>query len=275
MPDTLIINAAITGMVPLKRDNADVPLSVEEIVAEARRVRDAGAAILHFHARDAQGRPTSDLETHRRIVAGVRAACPDLILCGSTSGRTFGAFEQRAVVLDCGVDLASLTLGSMNFPTGPSINAPDMIQQLARRMAGRGIVPELECFDVGMIDYARDYLLPQRVIAAPLYFNLLLGSLGTAAATPANLAHMVRGLPPGATWSATGIGRFQFEIQRLAIERGGHVRVGLEDNLWLDREKTRPATNLSLIERVVQFARAAGREPATPAEARRIIGLKP
>ena len=275
MADKLIINAAITGMVPTKRDNPSVPLSVEEIVAEAGRVRDAGAAIIHVHARDAQGRPSCDLATNRRIVDGIRAACPDLIISGSTSGRVFGDAAQRMVALETDVDLASLTLGSMNFPTGPSINSPDMIRQLAQRMGERGIVPELECFDLGMIDYARDYLLPKKILGAPLYFNLLLGSLGTAAATPGNLATLVRALPPGATWAGADIGRFQFEMNRAAIELGGHIRVGLEDNLWFDAEKTSPATNSGLIERMVKIARAAGREPATAREAREMIGLRP
>jgi uncharacterized protein (DUF849 family) len=275
MADKLIINAAITGMVPTKRDNPFVPLSVEEIIAEARRVRAAGASIIHVHARDEQGRPTCDLATHQRIVDGVRTACPDLIISGSTSGRVFGTAEQRMVALETGVDLASLTLGSMNFPSGPSINAPEMIQRLARRMGERGIVPELECFDLGMVDYARDYLLPKKILGRPLYFNLLLGSLGTAAATAGNLATLVGALPPGATWAGAGIGRFQTEMNRRAIEMGGHIRIGLEDNLWFDPEKTVPATNVSLIERIVKIARAAGREPAAPREAREMIGLGP
>ncbi|HEX6724386.1 MAG TPA: 3-keto-5-aminohexanoate cleavage protein, partial [Gaiella sp.] len=153
-----------------------------------------------------------------------------------------------------------------------SVNEPDMIRRLAERMAERGIVPELEVFDVGMLDTAA-YLLQRGVLRTPLYVNLLLGSLGTLSATPFNLALLVEKLPPEATWAAAGIGRFQLSMNTLAIAGGGHVRVGLEDNLWLDVAKTRPATNLALVERLVRIARAMEREVATPAQAREIIGL--
>src|SRR5262249_22771134 len=144
--------------------------------------------------------------------------------------------------------------------------------RLAERMAERDIVPELEVFDLGMVDYAH-FLLDRGILRPPLYFNVLLGSLGTLSATPAHLATAVDALPPGATWAGAGIGRFQFLDNSLAIAMGGHARVGLEDNLWLDREKTRPATNLALVERLVRIAEAVERPIATPAEARRAIGL--
>jgi uncharacterized protein (DUF849 family) len=139
-------------------------------------------------------------------------------------------------------------------------------------MRERGIVPELEVFDVGMLDYAR-YLIERGVLRAPYYFNFLLGSLGTLAATPLHLSQLAAAIPPGATWAAAGIGRFQLPMNALAVAMGGHVRVGLEDNLFLDAAKQAPATNLSLVERVVGIARAMGRPVATCAETRRRIGL--
>ena len=153
------------------------------------------------------------------------------------------------------------------------MNDPEMIRRLAERMRERGIVPELEVFDLGMVDYAR-YLIERGVLREPFYFNILLGSLGTLSATPFNLATVVRALPPGATWSAAGIGRFQFPMNALAIVTGGHVRVGLEDNLWLDRAKEQPATNEALVARLARLALASERPLATPAEARRLIGLE-
>ena len=141
-------------------------------------------------------------------------------------------------------------------------------------MKERGVAPELEFFEIGMIDYVRDYMIPRGFLQAPFYANLLLGSLGTMAASARNLVHMVDALPTGTVWSAAGIGRFQFQINHLAIAMGGHVRVGLEDNLWMDTEKTDPATNVRLIERVVRVAEAAGRSIASPATARNIIGLR-
>ncbi|MGI9591751.1 MAG: 3-keto-5-aminohexanoate cleavage protein [Myxococcota bacterium] len=271
--DKLIINAAITGMVPRKADNATVPVRGDEIVAEARRVYDGGATVIHVHARDDAEDPTYERSVYEPIIQGIREACPGMIISGSTSGRKHKLFEQRSEVLGCQPDLGSLTVGSLNFPKQASINEPKMIQALATAMREAGIVPEMEFFDLGMVDYARDFLVPRGFIDGPLYCNILLGSLGTAAATPRNLVAMVDALPEGTTWSATGIGRFQFSINCLAIAMGGHVRVGLEDNLWMDEERTVAATNTSLIERVVGVAESMGRQIANAEEAREIIGL--
>lgn len=272
----LIVNAALTGMVPTRRDSASVPLTPEEIAADAERCVLAGASIVHLHARDDDGTATYRSEVYAEIVTRVRERCPDVVVCVSTSGRVFKTYEERSEVLDLDGDLkpemASLTLGSLNFPKQASVNEPDMIRRLAERMAELGIVPELEVFDVGMLDTA-SYLIGRDVLRTPFYANLLLGSLGTLSATPFNLALLVEKLPPGTTWAAAGIGRFQFPMNALAITMGGHVRVGLEDNLWLDVEKTRPATNVALVERIVRLAQAAERDIATPAQARELIGL--
>ena len=274
----LVIGLAPTGMVPTKADNPNVPVTPDEIAADAARCVAAGASIVHLHARDEAGVPTHRREVYAEIVENVRAQCGDVIVCVSTSGRSVSEFDQRAQVLDLDGDLApelaSLTLGSLNFPKQAAVNDPAMIRRLAEQMRERGIVPELEVFDLGMVDYAR-YLLAQGVLAPPLCFNILLGNLGTLAATPLNLATVVQALPAGATWAAAGIGRFQLPMNALAIAGGGHVRVGLEDNLWLDTAKTRPADNLSLVERVVGIARAMEREIATPAQARELLGLPP
>jgi uncharacterized protein (DUF849 family) len=272
----LIVNAALTGMVPTKADNANTPVTPEEIAADAAACVDAGAAIVHLHARDGDGRPTWRPEVFRRVVAAVRERCPDAIVCVSTSGRVFPDLERRAAVLELDgdekPDLASLTLGSLNFPKQASVNEPETIRGLAGRMAERGIVPELEVFDLGMVDYAR-HLIERGVLRPPFYFNLLLGSLGTLAASPLRLALLVEALPEGAVWAGAGIGRFQFFVNALSVTMGGHVRVGLEDNLWLDAEKTRPATNVELVRRIARLAEAAERELAPPDVARRLIGL--
>lgn len=273
----LIINAAITGMVPTKAMTPHVPISIDEIVADVRRCRDAGASIVHLHARDESGEPTYRGDLYSSILKGVKAVCPDIILCVSTSGRIFKSFEQRSEVLDCvnpAPEMASLTLGSMNFPSVESVNNPDMIRSLGLKMQARRIMPELECFDIGMADYAH-YLVDHGILQLPLYCNLLLGSLGTLSASAFNLATIVRALPAGTTWAATGIGRFQFMINTMAITMGGHVRVGLEDNIWYDDQRTELATNPALIERLVKVSLACGREIAAPDEAREMIGLRP
>jgi uncharacterized protein (DUF849 family) len=269
----LIINAAITGMVPMPADNPSVPVTVGQIVTEARRCADAGASILHVHARGEDGTPTWRPEIYQAIIDGIRSTCPGLLISGSTSGRLWSDFSKRSALLDCRPDLASLTPGSMNFPASASVNPPQIVCQLATAMKERGIIPELEFFEMGMIDYVRDYMIPREILQAPFYANLLLGSLGTLAASARNLVHMVEALPAGMVWSAAGIGRFQFPINNLAITMGGHVRVGLEDNLWMDAEKNDPATNVRLIERVVRVAQAVGRPIASPADTRRILGL--
>jgi uncharacterized protein (DUF849 family) len=272
----LVINAALTGMIPRKKDSSHVPVTPAEIAADAERCRRAGASIVHLHARDEDGQPTYRREVYAEIVAQVRDRCPDLVVCVSTSGRVFKTFEERADVLaldgDLRPDMASLTLGSLNFPGEASVNDPDMIRRLAERMRERGIVPELEIFDLGMLDYAK-FLLERGVLEPPLYFNFLLGSLGTLSATPLHLALLVERTPAGSVWAAAGIGRFQSYVNTLAVAIGGHVRVGLEDNLWLDDARTQLATNEQLVERLAGVARAMGRQVADPRAARGLIGL--
>jgi uncharacterized protein (DUF849 family) len=276
----LIINLAGTGMVPGKADNPALPITPGEIADDCARCCALGVSLLHLHARDEQGQPTWKPDVYRDIIRRVRERCPDAVICVSTSGRTFKEFAERAAVLDLDgdakPDMASLTLGSLNFPNQASVNEPAMIRALAQRMRERDIVPELEIFDFGMLDYAH-YLIERDILRPPYYFNLLLGSLGTLAATPFNLASLTRALPAShvgkTTWAGAGIGRFQFLVNSLAITMGGHVRVGLEDNLYMDTDKQRLASNPALVERLARLAEATEREIATPAEARAMIGL--
>ena len=272
----LIINVALTGMVPGKHDNPNVPITPDEIADDCHRCYQAGASVFHLHARDEKGQPTYRSDLYRDMITKVRNRCPNAVICASTSGRVFKSFEQRSEVLNLDgaarPDMASLTLGSLNFPKQASVNEPEMIKALAEKMNSQGIVPELEVFDMGMLDYAK-YLIDRKVLHEPFYFNLLLGSLGTLAATPFNLSTLATSLPPGAVWAGAGIGRFQFYVNSMAITMGGHVRVGLEDNLFMDSKKQEPATNLKLVERLARLASSAEREICTPLEAREIIGL--
>lgn len=277
MAHKLIVNLAPTGMVPTKEQNPALPESPAEIAADCRRCRDLGASIFHIHARE-EGRPTHRKELFAAILSEVRAKVPDAILCVTCSGRNVAELAKRAEVLELEgelrPDMASLTLGSLNFPGQASVNAPETIAGLAARMRERGILPELEAFEVGMVEVAHA-LLRRGVLSRPLYFNLLLGSLGTISLNPLNLGAMIAALPQGATWAVAGIGRFQLAANVMGIAAGGHVRVGLEDNIHWDEERTTLATNPRLVERVVGIARAMGREPATPDETRAMIGLPP
>jgi 3-keto-5-aminohexanoate cleavage enzyme len=274
--DELIVNVAPTGMVPTRADSPYVPLTPDEVAADVRRCADLGASIVHIHPRDTDGRPTQDPARAAEFIQAVRSAAPDIVVGITTSGRTQPELDGRAAVLDLERDLkpemASLTLGSLNFPGQASVNAPATIQGLAARMRDRRIVPEWEVFDLGMLDYA-SYLRTKGLLGDPVYVNILLGSLGTLHATPLNLAIAVERLPAGATWAATGIGRYQLAINRLAIAMGGHVRVGLEDNLWFDDARIEHATNPRLVARLVAIGRAMGREPASPASVRERLGI--
>ena len=276
MSDELIVNVCPTGMVPTKADTPHVPLTPQEVAADVRRCADAGASIVHIHPRDAEGRPSQDPAVAAAFIRAVREAAPDVIVCITTSGRTHPELAGRVKAVELAGDakpeLASLTLGSLNFPKQASVNAPDVIGGLARRMQECGVVPEWEIFDFGMLDYAH-YLRDKGLLPDPVYANILLGSLGTLAATPLNLALLVERLPEGATWAAAGIGRYQFSVNRLAIAMGGGVRVGLEDNIWYDDDRTELATNPRLVERLITIARAMGREPATPDQVRRRLGI--
>jgi len=271
MNDELIINVCPTGMIPTRSDTPHVPLTPEEVAADVRRCADLGASIVHIHPRDVHGLPTQSVERAAEFFRAIRAQVPDIVLCATTSGRLVPDLEPRAAVLaiegDIKPEMASLTLGSLNFPKQASINAPDTIRGLCARMAERNIVPEWEVFDLGMIDFAR-YLRDHGLLGGPVYANILLGNLGTLSATPVNLALAVERLPAGALWAGAGIGRFQLSVNKWAIEMGGHVRVGLEDNIWWDDDRTELATNPRLVERLVAMGRALGREPATPAQVR-------
>jgi uncharacterized protein (DUF849 family) len=272
----VILNLAATGMIPMRAMTPHVPLSPEEIAADCERCQEFGVSVVHLHAREPDGTPTHRADAYARIIEAVRARAPDLIICVSCSGRNVQDLQRRSEVLeldgDAKPDMASLTLGSMNFPGQPSVNAPEVIAGLAARMAEKGIKPELEVFEVGMIDVSH-YLLRTGLLTDPLFFNILLGSRGTAALNPLNLGTMLAALPSGASWGLAGIGDYQLRANTMALCSGGHVRVGLEDNVWYDAERTTLATNPMLVERIADLARTLGRRPATPGEARAILGL--
>jgi 3-keto-5-aminohexanoate cleavage enzyme len=274
----LIINAALTGMVATPDRVPALPVTRGQIVRDARLAWQLGATILHLHARDDGGRPEWRADAYGEIIRAVRAACPDAVICASTSGREESELDRRAAVLgldgDAKPDMASLTLGSLNFATGPSVNAAATVEALAERMLSCGIRPELEVFDSGMAAEAHR-LLGRRLLTPPLYANLMLGGHHTAPATTRELAHLVDSLPSGTVWAAAGIGDFQLKANALAIFENGHVRTGLEDAARLRPGDPETTTNSALVRRVVDLAERAGRRVATPAETRSLLGLPP
>ncbi|HET9604622.1 MAG TPA: 3-keto-5-aminohexanoate cleavage protein [Gemmatimonadales bacterium] len=277
-PHPVIINFCPTGMIPTKAMTPHVPLTPAEVVSDVLECVGAGVNLVHLHARDAAGRPHYDREIYARQIAGIRDAQPDLTICVSLSGRNFGALDQRADPLelrgDLRPDMGSLTLASLNFPQQASINAPDMVRHLAERMRERGIKPELEVFDVGMVNYA-NYLIDKGVLTPPFYFNILLGNLASAQATPAQLAAILSALPPGSIWCLAGIGRQQLTANTLGLLWGDGVRVGLEDNIWFDQKRTALAGNRDLVERVVALAATFDRSVASVHEVRARLGITP
>lgn len=263
-------------MIPRRATVPHVPVTPEQIVTDAAACYEAGATIVHLHARDGDETPTWRGAAYEAFVPAIRERCPGVVVCVTTSGRRFAAFEQRADVLGlegaARPDMASLTLGSLNFRDGASVTSIDMVRALAARMAERNIKPELEVFDLGMATYAHA-LLEEGLAAAPLYANVILGNLNSAPATARALALLVDELPEATAWAAGGIGDFQLPANGLAVFMGGHVRVGLEDNRWLDRAARAHAANEQFVRRVVELARLAGRRIARPHEARAMLGL--
>lgn len=275
----VIVNFTPTGMIPTKEMTPHVPVSVREIVEDVHEAYEAGITMVHLHARDEKtGEPTYLAETYAKLIEGVRKFAGDLIVGVSLSGRNFKELEQRAAPLDLTGDLkpdmGSLTLSSVNFNKVASVNAPGMIQALAERMQDRGIAPELEAFDAGMINYAK-YLERKGLLKAPHYFNLLLGNIACAQADLLHVGIMIRDLPPNSYWSLAGIGNAQLAMHSIAVAAGGGVRVGIEDNIWFDTKRTKLARNVDLIERVHRLAEANDREIMPAGELREMLCLRP
>jgi len=272
-----IFNLAPTGMIPTRETNPSVPLTPDEIVEQVLEAAAYGVNMVHLHARDPQdGKPTFRKEIYAEIIAGIREKNRELVICVSTSGRNFNELEKRAEPLmldsDLTPDFASLTLSSLNFNQQTSVNTPEVIKALATRMAERGIRPELEVFDLGMINYAR-YLINKELIRPPYYFNLILGNIASAQANMLSLGLLINELPQDSVFSAGGIGRCQLKMNIFSILSGGGVRVGLEDNLWLDDERKILATNMELVRRISSIAGQLGYQPYPTREARRLLGL--
>jgi len=278
MQNKLIINFTPNGMIPTKEMTPHVPISPEEIAKEVLEAAKLGVSIVHLHARDPDGTPTQDPKVFADIIRRIRSQNKEIIIGITTSGRNDNSFEGRSAVLeldgDVKPDMGSLTLSSLNFNKTASMNSPKMIQDLAKKMLEKGIKPELEVFDIGMINYSK-YLIRKGILQPPYYFNLLLGNIACAQADLINVGLMLRDLPERSTWALAGIGNDQLKMNSLAVTWGGAVRVGLEDNIFYDNPKrSKLASNIELIKRIVKLANTHGREIATPREVREKLGLR-
>jgi len=275
MSTPCIITVAITGSVPTKKDSPAVPITVPEQIESTHAAYEAGAALVHVHVRNDDGSTTSDPEKFGRFLAGIRQHCPDMIVQFSTGGRSGTGIKERGAMLPLKPEMASLTTGSVNFAKIVYENHPTLINDLATSMLTHDIKAEVEIFDLAML-YNAAKLVADGLLKAPAHVQFVLGIPG---ALPADrqvlefeIAQLTRMLP-GATWTAAGIGRHQLTVNEWALELGGHCRTGLEDNVRFDKERL-AVSNAELVQRVADMTRSFGRTVATPAEARRILGLR-
>jgi uncharacterized protein (DUF849 family) len=269
-----IICVAITGSVPRKAHNPAVPVTIAEQVESAHEAFEAGARIVHAHVRDEAENPVSDPERFARLLEGLRRHVPEMIVQFSTGGRS-GAGRDRGAMLSLRPDMASLAVGSNNFPTRVYDNAPDLVDWLAAEMRTHGVMPEIEAFDLSHIFQAVAMKRDGR-IAAPLYVQFV---MGVKNAMPVDrpafdfFRATLKRLAPEAEWCAAGIGRDQLTVNEWCVAEGGHARTGLEDNLRLDRDTLAPS-NAALVRRVAALCDRYDRPVATPAQARRILGMR-
>ncbi len=275
MTEPCIICVAITGSLPTRKDNPAVPISVSEQIESTHAAFEAGASIAHCHVRDDEGKPTSDPARFARLKEGIEAHCHGMIVQLSTGGRS-GAGQARGGMLSLRPDMASLSVGSNNFPTRIYENPPDLVDWLAAEMVKYDVKPEIEVFDLSHIFKAHEMFGAGQISATP-YVQFV---MGVKNAMPADrdvfdyYVHTVNRLFPGAPWCAAGIGRNQIVLNDWAISSGGHARTGLEDNVRLDRDHLAPS-NAALVARTVGICEKYGRPVATPEQARAILGLRP
>jgi len=273
MTKPCIICVAITGSLPRKEMNPAVPITVDEQIESTQAAFEAGASICHAHVRNEDQTPSSDPEKFARLKEGLEKHCPGMIIQFSTGGRS-GAGRERGGMLPLHPDMASLTVGSNNFPTRVYENPPDLVDWLAAEMLHHDIKPEIEAFDLSHIHQAAAMQADGR-LKGPAYIQFV---MGVKNAMPADrdvfdyYVKTVERLLPGSEWCAAGIGRHQIEVNEWCVANGGHARTGLEDNIRLNRETLAPS-NAALVERVCQICERYERPVATAAEARAILGL--
>lgn len=264
-PDRVVITAAIVGAEVTRAQTPYVPYTASEIAAEARRCVDAGAAIVHLHVRTPDGAPSQDAGLFREAVAAIRARC-DVVVQVSTGGAVGMGLEERLGGLAAQPEMATLNCGSINFGDEVFENSMPSMREVAARIRRAGAVPELELYELGHLDNAR-MLEREGLIAQPFWVQLVLGVPGALGARPRVLEFFVEELPKGTHWGVAAVGRHQTPMVQLALTLGGHVRVGLEDNIYLQKGVLAEGS-APFVARAVTWARERGRTPATPAEVR-------
>ncbi|MGH2560557.1 MAG: 3-keto-5-aminohexanoate cleavage protein [Thermomicrobiales bacterium] len=272
--EPVIISAALTGSWPTKDQNPAVPITEEEIAQSAIECWRAGAAIVHLHVRDDQGKVTCDADRYAKARDLIRAAGSDVVVNMSTGGGagTTGD-EHRMQPVALRPEIASFDCGSLNFGKIVFVNSPTFLNELAARMEQHEVLPEIECFEPGHVANALR-LIDEGKLKPPFWFQFVLGVRGGSPGTVKQLVHLVDMLPPDARWSVCGIGRAQLPLGIAGMAMGGHVRTGLEDNIYYHKGVL-ASSNAQLVERLVRIAGECGRPVASPEDARRILGLRP
>ncbi|MEM8795180.1 MAG: 3-keto-5-aminohexanoate cleavage protein [Pseudomonadota bacterium] len=268
-----IIAVAITGSLPQKSNNPAVPITISEQIESTQEAYEAGATISHCHVRQDDGTPTSDPDRFQRLLEGLRRHCPDLIVQFSTGGRS-GADRERGGMLPLRPDMASLAVGSNNFPTRVYENPPDLVDWLASEMMRYEVKPEIEVFDLSHIHQAV-LMEEDGRLKGPLHVQFIMGIRNAMPVDRESFEFFIKTLKrlsPQSTWCGAGIGRHQRTLNEWSIELGGHTRTGLEDNVRLDRDRLAPS-NAALVRETVQLCEINERPVASTADARRILGL--
>ncbi len=269
----LIITCAITGAETTKAKQPALPITPQEQGQAAKDALKAGCSIIHLHVRDDQGAPSQDPKRFELAIQEIRKQAPGIVIQISTGGAVGETIENRARPMALKPEMASLNLGTMNFGDDIFYNHPKDIVGLAQKMKEHGVVPELEIYEVGMLETAFR-LKKQGILSDPMHVQFVLGVPGGMSGEPENLLHLVKALPAHIHWGVAGIGRYQLPMAVQAILWGGHVRVGFEDNIFYKKGEL-ATSNAQLVERVARLARELGREVATPAQTREILGLRP
>ncbi|WP_417723544.1 3-keto-5-aminohexanoate cleavage protein [Salipiger sp.] len=274
MTKPCIICVAITGSLPKKADNPGVPISIEEQIESTQEAFEAGATIMHAHVRNADETTSSDPEKFARLVEGIKKHCPGMIIQLSTGGRS-GAGQARGGMLPLRPDMASLSVGSNNFPTRVYENPPDLVEWLASEMRTYEVKPEIEAFDLSHIFKAAEMNRDGR-IPGKLYVQFVMGVKNAMPCDKEVFDYYIKTverLAPDAEWCAAGIGRHQIEVNEWCIAAGGHTRTGLEDNIRIDRDTLAPS-NAALVARAVALCEKYERPVATAQQAREMLGLR-
>ncbi len=268
--DKLIITAALTGAEVTRDDNPNLPLTPVEIAEAAYGCYRAGASIVHLHARNDDGTSTQSAAVYKEVLRLIKAKC-DLIIQVSTGGAVGMSAEERLQPVSLKPEMATLSTGSVNFGDGVFLNPPSYLEDFARAMQEHGVKPEIEAFDVGMINNALQ-LVKKGLLTEPLHFDFVMGVPGGIPGTVKNLLHMVESIPPESTWTVAGMGRTELPLGTAAIILGGHVRVGFEDNIYFTKGVL-AESNAQLVERIARVADIHNRPVALPDEARQILNL--